>query len=148
MSTRFATINAKRDKMLREQRPPAHLKVASLQPGGWMIKDEINSGGIIEEMDTFTCCHCRSVVVMHPQRQRPRNRCEKCNATTCDQAPCVMECDHWEKKWEARRPWLLPHQIPDAMAAELYTSEVRAKTPEIWLPTSVGGRPYVPGGLA
>ena len=136
------------DRMLTEQQAPAHLRVASLQPGGYMSIDDRASGGALLEMDTFTCCHCRAVVVMHPDRQRPRHRCEKCDATTCDQAPCVLECDHWEKKWEQGRPWLFPHQIPADQAEVWIRPEVRAKTPEIWLPQSLGGKPYTPGETA
>lgn len=45
------------------------------------------------EADTFTCCHCDSVVVKHPQRVRDRHMCFKCGKLTCDQAGCVVECN-------------------------------------------------------
>jgi len=125
--------------MLMEQSPPAFNQVASLTPGGWLMIDDRNSGGEMVECDTFQCCHCQSIVMMNPGRVRPRNRCRKCMKTTCDQAPCVLECDHWEKKWENDRPWLLPHQIPDAQAHEWFGPEQIAKTPAVWLPRAVGG---------
>ncbi len=112
---------------------------AAKDPGGFMSIDDRASGGKLTEMDTFTCVHCNSIVVMHPMRIRPRNVCLKCDGTTCDQEACVVECDHWEKKWEAGRPWLQPHQYTDALTDEIFTPEVKAKTPDLWVPRKAGG---------
>lgn len=119
---------------------PAFLQHASLHPGGWLRSENLNGLEPRLEMDTFTCVHCRSIVVMHPDRVRPRNICRKCNATTCDQPACVLECDHWEKKLEHGRPWLQPHQVPEDKAEEWFPKKVRDKTPTLWLPRSVGGK--------
>mgnify|MGYP001592000488 CR=1 FL=1 len=119
---------------------PAFNQIASLRPGGYLKSENLMGLEPTLEMDTFTCVHCQSIVIMHPHRQRPRNTCRKCMRTTCDQAACVFECDPWEKKFEAGRPFLQPHQVPADKAEQWFPKSVRDKTPPIWLPRSVGGR--------
>lgn len=36
------------------------------------------------EADTYTCTHCNAVVVMNPDRSRPRYKCRGCNHHICD----------------------------------------------------------------
>lgn len=45
------------------------------------------------EMATLTCCHCNTITVLNPQRQRPRNWCFKCDAYVCDKQFCITECN-------------------------------------------------------
>jgi hypothetical protein len=37
------------------------------------------------ESSTFTCSHCESVVVLNPDRSRPRGYCPKCDHYVCDE---------------------------------------------------------------
>lgn len=113
---------------------------ATRKPGGWIMIDNRASGGTLLEMDTFQCPHCQRIVVKHPERTRPRNTCRKCMKVTCDSAPCRLECDHWEKKLEQGRPWLLPQQVPDDKAEEWFPKAIRGKTPNIWLPRRLRGQ--------
>lgn len=41
-------------------------------------------GGRILESATYTCRHCRGVVVKNPHRIRERAHCQKCNDFICD----------------------------------------------------------------
>jgi hypothetical protein len=51
---------------------------------GYMLHDERASGGELIERPTFTCHHCHRVVVMNPDRTRPREYCGKCDHYICD----------------------------------------------------------------
>jgi hypothetical protein len=45
-------------------------------------------GSKFGEVATLTCCHCKTVVIKNPNRQRERGRCPKCNYKyVCD--PCA-----------------------------------------------------------
>ena len=63
----------------------------------------------------FTCVHCNRVVVMNPERTRPRNVCRKCMALTCDSAGCAAGCEPLARDAERAfvdldgQPWLLRH---------------------------------------
>lgn len=105
----------------------------TLRPGGVLIHEE-RTENFIEELPTFTCCHCNNVVVVNPARKRPRNTCRKCMALTCDAGPCVLECDPVARKLEQLRPLLLPHQVPPEKAEVWFPKAIRDKTPDIWLP--------------
>lgn len=50
------------------------------------------SGGQKYESATVTCAHCGRVVVLNPQRTRPRGFCRKCDAYICDSYECNLEC--------------------------------------------------------
>ena len=60
---------------------------------GYLLVDNRVSGGQLVEMPTLTCAHCGVVVVLNPQRTRPRGLCFKCNAYVCDNAGCNAECN-------------------------------------------------------
>lgn len=51
----------------------------------------IVKGGAVYESATVTCAHCNTVVVLNPDRQRPRNYCRKCDHYVCDNPRCA-EC--------------------------------------------------------
>lgn len=59
---------------------------------GTLMKDERDSGGELRYYNTFTCMHCGSVVVMHPQRRRVRGFCAHCNGLVCDDRLCSTVC--------------------------------------------------------
>ena len=43
------------------------------------------------EADTYTCTHCQRVVVMNPERVRPRYKCRGCNHHICDNCAAIKE---------------------------------------------------------
>lgn len=48
--------------------------------------------GASYESPTITCCHCGTVVILNPQRTRPRNHCRKCDKYVCDNPACSLDC--------------------------------------------------------
>lgn len=56
------------------------------------IGPDLNRLGI-SELPHFTCPHCNRIVMMNPQRTRPRGYCPKCDHWTCDQYVCATECN-------------------------------------------------------
>lgn len=48
--------------------------------------------GKMFESATVTCSHCHSIVVLNPDRSRPRNHCRKCDHYVCDSPACNVEC--------------------------------------------------------
>lgn len=78
---------------------------------GYLLIDHRNSPGVSEELirasgknapvigsgqvfesGTVTCAHCNVVVVLNPNRTRPRGYCRKCDQYVCDSPGCNMEC--------------------------------------------------------
>ena len=64
------------------------------------------------EFPCFTCSNCQRVVIMHPNRKRPRNQCGSCDRLHCDYCPTsacsVIQRDAeraFEDKW--KQPWML-----------------------------------------
>lgn len=52
--------------------------------------------GALYESATVTCAHCGTVVVLNPNRTRPRAYCRKCDNYTCD--PCsARDCKPFAK---------------------------------------------------
>lgn len=49
------------------------------------------------ESATITCSHCHAVVILNPDRSRPRNYCQKCDHYVCDQAGCAVDCTPLKK---------------------------------------------------
>lgn len=64
---------------------------------GYFMKDERASGGQKVEYNVFTCMHCGSAVVMHPERARKRGYCAHCNGLVCDDRLCNESCTPVEK---------------------------------------------------
>src|SRR5215471_638169 len=52
-------------------------------------------GGQVFESATITCSHCCAVVILNPDRQRPRGYCRKCDHYVCDKPECALECTPW-----------------------------------------------------
>jgi len=48
----------------------------------------VREGGMLEA-PTLGCCHCGAVVMLNPNRKRPRNYCQKCNRYICDGCAAV-----------------------------------------------------------
>ena len=53
--------------------------------------------GAMYESATITCSHCHAVVILNPNRSRPRNYCAKCDHYVCDNPICLMECSPLNK---------------------------------------------------
>lgn len=58
---------------------------------GYLLLDHRHSaelppgvGSALIERDTFTCSHCQYVVIMNPDRIRPRMKCRGCSHLICD----------------------------------------------------------------
>lgn len=86
----------------------------TLKPGGMLIVDNYLTGEHLQ-LPSFTCYHCNRVVIMHPQRKRPRNTCKRCMKWTCDSQGCAADCNPFERDAEraladlANQPWMLRH---------------------------------------
>lgn len=50
------------------------------------------AAGAVFESATITCSHCQVVVILNPDRGRPRNFCAKCDHYVCDKPGCVTQC--------------------------------------------------------
>ena len=49
------------------------------------------------ESATVTCCHCNAVVILNPDRTRPRAYCAKCDQYHCDSPACGLECRPFQR---------------------------------------------------
>jgi hypothetical protein len=49
--------------------------------------------GQLFESPTITCAHCNTVVILNPDRTRPRGYCRKCDQYVCDNPACNAECN-------------------------------------------------------
>ena len=75
------------------------------------------------ESPTFTCKHCNRVVIMNPDRSRPRGYCRKCDAYVCDNPLCNSECNGSFSKFL------------DELEAKIIKSEQNQTTliiPDVW----------------
>ena len=48
--------------------------------------------GATYESATITCAHCHRVVILNPDRSRPRGYCRKCDHYVCDNPACNQDC--------------------------------------------------------
>jgi hypothetical protein len=64
---------------------------------GYLLVDNRASGGELKEYPTMTCGHANHIVVLNPERQRPRYTCPKCYSYVCDDLACRVECTPIEK---------------------------------------------------
>ena len=53
--------------------------------------------GQLYESSTVTCAHCGTVVILNPQRTRPRHYCPKCDKYVCDNTICAAECRSFDR---------------------------------------------------
>ena len=51
----------------------------------------------VYECATVTCAHCNTIVILRPDRSRPRNYCRKCDAYICDNPACLAGCLPYDK---------------------------------------------------
>src|SRR3990172_11116798 len=49
------------------------------------------------ECATITCAHCNTVVILNPDRSRPRGYCRSCDKYVCDNPACSAECRNFDK---------------------------------------------------
>lgn len=56
---------------------------------GWLFVDNRVSGGGLHEAATHTCNHCQAIVVLNPERIRPRAYCRGCDSYICDACDAV-----------------------------------------------------------
>jgi hypothetical protein len=61
---------------------------------GYLLIDHSNSPGIPGrtgklESATYTCSHCPRVVILNPNRSRPRGYCPGCNHYICDHCEAI-----------------------------------------------------------
>jgi hypothetical protein len=54
--------------------------------------------GKMMEAATLTCAHCRTIVIMNPERIRERAQCWKCNAYVCDNCSLAMRQTGYEHR--------------------------------------------------
>ena len=62
------------------------------------------------ELPTMTCCHCNTIVIMRPDRVRPRNHCRKCNQYVCDNPACNAECHPFTERLDKMEKRILREQ--------------------------------------
>jgi hypothetical protein len=88
---------------------------------GYLMVDHRNSPGITEadlltvpkerrgefqaqrglfESATIRCCHCGTMVILNPDRSRPRGYCSRCDHYVCDNPICSMQCNPLVKQIE------------------------------------------------
>lgn len=66
------------------------------QAGKLGLAPVVPSGATFESA-TVTCAHCNAVVILNPNRTRPRGYCAKCDAYVCDTPACGLECRPFKK---------------------------------------------------
>src|SRR5262245_66573726 len=62
--------------------------------GGFLVVP----GAPVVEAPTLRCSHCGTMVILNPDRKRPRNYCAKCDHYVCDNAGCVIGCKHFVQR--------------------------------------------------
>ena len=66
------------------------------------------------ECATITCAHCNTVVILRPDRSRPRNYCRKCDKYVCDNPACSVDCFSFDK-------------LLDTMQEDIFLQQQRSK---------------------
>lgn len=49
------------------------------------------------ESATVTCLHCNGMVILNPDRKKPRGYCSKCDGYVCDRKECGETCRPFDK---------------------------------------------------
>ena len=91
------------------------------------------------ESATVTCCHCGAVVILNPNRKRPRGYCAKCDAYHCDNPGCGSECRPFDKFLDLTQAKLAAHEhyFADGICATCGELEIvanAATNPFNWQP--------------
>jgi hypothetical protein len=72
-------------ELLIDNRGSPGLPAAFIDAARALGFDPINPAeGKIAEVKTMTCAHCGSVVILRPERVRPRGYCRSCDRYICD----------------------------------------------------------------
>lgn len=58
---------------------------------------QVVGAGQLYESATVTCSHCNRVVILNPERTRPRGYCRKCDHYVCDNPACNSKCTPFEE---------------------------------------------------
>lgn len=74
-------------------------KHAVRRPSGEFIEQD-ESGKVLREGNTLTCCHCGYMWEVIPGSGRVRGWCRFCGQVTCGAAAC-LPCMPYERKLEA-----------------------------------------------
>jgi hypothetical protein len=56
--------------------------------------------GQMFESAVLACAHCQSILILNPNRTRPRGYCRKCDAYVCDNPQCNAECTPQAKTFD------------------------------------------------
>lgn len=56
--------------------------------GEFEIRQELPAGHQVKTYPSYTCGHCSRIVIMHPERKRPRKTCLYCMRLVCDTEIC------------------------------------------------------------
>lgn len=67
---------------------------------GYLLVDNRLSGGTLFESATITCKHCQQIVVLNPDRTRPRGYCRGCDHYICDKFECNFQCVPMDKVFD------------------------------------------------
>lgn len=86
----YLLIDHKDSPGVPEEMIQAAIKAGKPVPGGLR-------GGLTYESATVTCCHCNRIVVLNPDRKRPRGYCAKCDHYVCDSPECALECNPFQR---------------------------------------------------
>ena len=80
---------------------PGEGPTLSLEEAAKTGKDIAGAGrrGLFESA-TVRCSHCHSIVVLNPERSRPRNWCSKCDSYICDSPGCNAGCLPMDKVFD------------------------------------------------
>ena len=59
----------------------------------------LETGRVLQEGQTLSCCHCQRTWAVRPGSGRQRGWCLRCNAPTCG-GPACLTCLPWERQME------------------------------------------------
>lgn len=80
---------------MSEVRQVDHIKRVRGGRGYLLIDERAAPSGTVLECPTQTCRHCNRVVILRPDRVRPRGYCQRCYAYVCD--ACTQTCTPFEQ---------------------------------------------------
>lgn len=57
---------------------------------GWLLRDNREAGGTLQEFAIYTCSHCQTGLIKNPSRGRERAYCPKCDHYICDRCKSIQ----------------------------------------------------------
>ena len=69
---------------------------ALIQAASRAGKPPVGGRGVFESA-TVTCAHCHAIIVLNPDRSRPRHYCPSCDHYVCDAPACCLGCSPLNK---------------------------------------------------